>query len=183
MTLERFLYEDLTYTINTGKSPVVVNSSKVHNKISVPFVNWEINLGMIDYEFKNFIEESLMSADEVKFITSICPAYRIVKNNSQYFYIYKHELDFYGSNFVDLRRVVPASISSIDNFKDAPNKVLKNFIAYEHTTLFLQDALQVIHKANGLMECRINLKEYFKPTSLSYELIGSSYASDSVNCK
>ena len=86
MILERFLYEDLTYTINTGKSPVVVNSSKVHNKISVPFVNWEINLGMIDYEFKNFIEENLMASEEVKLITSVCPSYRLVKNNSQYFF-------------------------------------------------------------------------------------------------
>ena len=63
MTIERFLYNELSYTISTGKSPVVVNSEKVHNKISVPFVNWEINFGVIDTEFKNFLEENLFSAD------------------------------------------------------------------------------------------------------------------------
>ena len=182
MTIERFLYNELSYTISTGKSPVVVNSEKVHNKISVPFVNWEINFGVIDTEFKNFLEENLFSADTIKLVTNICPAYRVIKNNSQIFYLYKHELDFYGEGKVDLRRLLPGTFLGLDSFFDAPNKLLKNNLAYEHITLFLQDSFTVTHKANGLLECRCNLKEYFKPTNLNYTIEGSSYASDIISC-
>ena len=69
-----------------------------------------------------------------------------------------------------------------DSFFDAQNKLLKNNLAYEHITLFLQDSFTVIHKANGLLECRCNLKEYFKPTNLNYTIEGSSYASDIISC-
>jgi len=182
MILERFLYEELSYTINTGKSPVVVNSEKVHNKISVPFVNWEINFGVIDTEFKNFLEENLLSSDSVDLITHICPAYRIIKNNSQQFYIYKHELDYYGSDKVDLRRLVDNSHTIAENFFDPVNLFLKPNLPLTHKVLFLQDSFQVTHKANGLLECRCVLKEYFKPTSLTYTVTGASYANDSIGC-
>ena len=182
MTIERFLYNELSYTINTGKFPLVVNSEKVHNKVSVPSVTWDINFGTVDTEFKNFLEEELFSSDIIKLVSHVCPSYRIIKNNSQFFYVYKHELDYYGSNKIDLRRLVSGSILANDNFFDIANKQLKNNLAYEHITLFLQDSFTVTHKANGLLECKCSLKEYFKPTELNYTIEGISYASDTVSC-
>ena len=182
MIIERFLYDELSYTINTGKSPIVVNSEKVHNKINVPFVTWEINFGVIDTEFKNFLEENLFSTNVVELVTNICPAYRIIQNQSQLFYIYKHELDFYGESKFDSRRLVDASFVHQDNFFDITNKLLKNNMAYKHITLFLQDSFTVTHKANGLLECRCSLKEFFKPSNAVYTIRGSSYANDTIGC-
>ena len=182
MIIERFLYNELSYTINTGKAPVVVNSEKVHNKVSVPFVNWEINFGVIDTEFKNFLEESLFLDSKIELVTNICPAYRVIKEAGSLYYIYKHELDFYGPEKLDLNRTLDASFLNVENFLDVPNKLLKNNLAYKHITLFLQDSFTVTHKASGLLECKCSLKEYFKPTSFIYTTEGASYASDITNC-
>ena len=78
--LKRYLYDDLVFKINTGIVPIVVNSTIVKTKKSIPNVTWDIDFGEVTMDIKNAIENTILSEPDNTILPSyIGPSYYIGK--------------------------------------------------------------------------------------------------------
>jgi len=186
MTIDTFLYNDLKYTINMGKSPTVVGTSKVENYISVPYIEWLIDFGLMDMDFKNFMEKALVEEPSFILKTKIHPYVELAYNvaTDLLTYIYPHEKKFYGDNKLDSDRILEHTFSDPqitydDQQYTKDNQIsLPREVVISHRVLFLEGTLNVVHKANGLFRLQAKFKELFSPTEQTYNIIGATNVSN-----
>jgi len=190
MVIDTFLYSDLRYTINMGKNPLLVDGVKVDNYTTVPYVEWEINFGLIDHEFKNYLEELLVEEESFDLVTQIHPSMKLVydQTGDRLSYKYPHEAKFYGENTFDINRRLSHSllgnnlVYENNTFDITTSSILSSGLRIPHRVHYLDGTLKLDHKFNNFFELSAKFKEYFQPTVLVNQQIGASSASNFRDC-
>ena len=180
-TLQRYLYDGLAYTIETGKIPLVVDQTVVFSRNELPRTVWDVDFGKVTEQLKNAIETAIITDPNALFIEShIGPAYYISKRldgaTNQYFLTYIFEHDFY-STFVnkELSYVESGSNDILEGGIVIPNNMIDGntpvvvpgnpYIKRKLT--FLDTKLKIIHKYNGVYEMKVRFTEFAKPLPYS----------------
>ena len=180
MIIDTFLYNDLRYTINLGRKPLLVGDDIIDNYTSVPYIEWEVNFGLMDGEFKNYIEKLLIEENSFGLKTRIHPYFQLIYNEDADLlsYIYANEIKFYGLNKMDITRTLDHTFAdpNIIYEGNSYNKIvtigLQNEITITHKVVFLNESIKVIHKTNGLFQVSAKFKEFFSPTDKTYTTLG-----------
>jgi hypothetical protein len=177
--IERYLYNDFSYTIETGLKPVLVNGEVVKVKTSVPRVKWSINFGKVSAELKNNLETALFRAqDDLYFNPHIGPAFYIGKHEDlgsgaiNYYLTYVFEYDYYetfvnkkipytieGSNHVlSGGIVIPANMTPTDD-----PVIIKPTADTDRKLFYLDSNLSATHKFNSVYELKQSFYEQAAP--------------------
>lgn len=197
--LKRYLYDGLEYNILTGIQPIVVNSSIVESKQSIPQVIWSLQFENIDNELKNAIEAIIfLDKNNTTISCTVGPHYYIgkhidlVNGTISYYLTYVFEYDYYngfvnkplsyivdGTNhIIEDSLIVPANQTALDPIVEF------NQVAYITRKLFyLDNDLKVNHKFYNHFNLRLNFSELAKP--LGYTdmfIVGASYANNASYC-
>jgi len=180
MIIDTFLYNDLRYNINLGKKPLLVGSSKVDNYNSVPYIEWEVDFGLMDEEFKNYIEKLLIEEDSFSLKTKIHPYFKLIYDETTDLlsYIYPNEIKFYGENKIDINRsldhtfIDPTITYDGLDYNKNTTVSLQSEITIAHRVFFLDESINVIHKTSGLFQVSAKFKEFFSPIDQTYTILG-----------
>ncbi len=197
--IKNFLYNGLTYRINTGFVPIVVNNQTLRSKVKVPKVQWEINFGNVMNDLKNHIEDMLFtSLNDLYLAPHVFPALKLYKVTGGafdfYTYRYNFEEEYYGSDFYDVttRKITFTTDGSYDILDDSSlvvtiadiGTIELNNDRFPHFVHYLNDSLRSKHVANRVSSMSTSVVEYFDPTDIAnisdtITYVGASYASDS----
>jgi len=191
--IDRYLYENLTYTIGTGKKPVLVDTTLVHPKIAIPKVTWEIDFGTVSEELKNAIEETIFKEPNNTGINcAVGPAYVIGKyddgfNPIEYHLTYLFEYEYYRT-FVD--RPIGYTVVGTDHLLDIgitipinqnendPIVIIPTKTELYRKLFYKESLVKVTHIANAISKMRMKFDEVYKPlyNSPGMFIVGASDA-------
>lgn len=181
MVIDTFLYNDLRYKINLGKKPLLVGGVKVENYNSVPYIEWDVSFGLMDEDFKNYIEKLLIEEQSFDLKTKIHPYIELVYDDTTDLlsYIYPHEKKFYGTTKLDINRALahtfidPSITYDGQSYDKNSTVVLPTEIIIPHKVFFLDESLTVTHKTSGLFQVSAIFKEFFSPIDKTYSILGA----------
>lgn len=197
--IKNFLYDGLTYKINTGFTPIVVNNQTMKVKVKVPNVQWRINFGNVKNDMHNFIDKILHTSDNDLFLaTHIFPTLKLYKvtGGAVDFYTYRYlfEEEYYGASHFDVttRKITFTNDGTYDILDNSSLTVKVSDIGnleigtdrFPHFVHYLSNSLGVKHVSNSVFDLTATVSEYFDPTSTTditdtITYVGASNASDS----
>jgi len=158
--------------------------------VSIPYVLWEIDFGLIDHELKNYLENMLINEESISLITQVGPSFSLVYEETDNIlsYVYPQETKFYGEHKFDVLRALNFSKNSgIINYEGIEFNInnqlsMPRNIKLSHRVQFMFNSISVSHRANGLVTMRASFKEYMQPIDRVFNTIGVSSASNSFIC-
>jgi hypothetical protein len=188
MVIEKYLYNDFNYKLETGRKPFLVNDTINYVNTSIPRTIWDLDLGNITVPFKDAIEQAIFTdPNNIFFRSYIGPAYYIGKYKDLltdevfYYLTYIFEYDYYnsfvnkplsytveGSNHViEGQFTVPADFSSSDD-----PIVIDKLIELPRKLNYLESLVKHIHKTNGINNLKLSFSEQASPLDLEAFTIG-----------
>lgn len=197
--LKRYLYNNLSFKISTGVTPVVVNELVIDAKQTVPQVIWNINFGKADMSLKNAIEATIMLEPNSTFINSyVGPHFYIGKrinpvgSVAEYYLTYVFEYAYYNT-FVNkpLNYIVDGSdhliegsiripIAQVDG--DTP-VVFEGASALPRKLFYLESMLDISHEFNNIFNLKGRFTELAAPLPYTNLFIaGVSDADNTLYC-
>lgn len=197
--IKRYLYNGLSFKINTGVVPIVVNNTVIKSKQSAPQVVWDIDFGEISMGLKNAIEETIFLEPNNTFITSfVGPNFYIGKrvnpvgDVAEYYLTYLFEYDYYGT-FVNrpLSYVVDGSDHLIEGViripiaqvEATPNVVFEGATALPRKLFYLGSDLDVKHNYSNVFGFSSKFTEIAPPLVYTgMYIVGESDASYYTSC-
>ncbi len=197
--LKRYLYNDLSFKINTGIVPIIVNSTIVNSKQGVPNTVWSLDFGKVDMGLKNSIEATIFLEPDNTFITSfVGPSFYIGKRVNpvgpvnEYYLTYLFEYKYYGT-FVNrpLSFVVDGSddliegvirIPSNQSSGDTPITII-GAKPLPRKLFYVQENLEIGHSFNNVFTMKAKFTELASPLTYTAMFIaGESDADNSLYC-
>ncbi len=200
MTLiKNFLYNGLTYKIDTGFVPIVVNNQTIRSKVKIPKVQWDISFGNVMNDLHNHIENMLFTNNnDLHVATHVFPELKLFKVTGGafdfYTYRYTFEEEYYGADFydVDNRKITFSTDGTYDTLDDSSlvitvadiGSVIIQNERFPHFVHYLSNSLKTKHVANKVFNTSSSVVEYFNPTDIAdivdtITYVGASDASDS----
>ena len=196
--LKRYLYDGLSYRIDTGVKPMIVRGSVVQTKQTVPRTTWEIDFGVVNHELKNAIEASVFNDPNDLYIRSyIGPGFMIgrfidLSGNYYYYLTYWFEYQYY-NNFVI--RPLEFTVDGTDHLIEGqiripitwttgdPVVIVSKPTEFKRKLFFTDTKLNVTHKANGTFSMKGSFVEQARPLPYSgLDLVGASNDSYAEYC-
>lgn len=193
--IKNFLYNNLSFSINSGVGSVIVGNAIKSPKLSTPQVTWDVAFGIIKPDLFNLIQQELYGEDEplwlLSFISPKVNLYKVTSGLEQFYtYVYAHEQYFFGTNAFDLihRKISFTSDGTFDNLIGCSCRVPiagitditgMSLLHYVHPT---SRDLRAKHIGVGLFDTSISLVELMEPSDLTGYTItykGTQNASDS----
>ena len=196
-TIKRYLYDGLSFSIESGRSPVLVDNTLIHSKVSIPKVIWSIDFGSVDEPLKNAIEQTVFSEPNSTFIEcAVGPSYVVGKyqpvfGSVKYFMTYLFEYKYY-NGFVDreLSYTVDGAYHVLENGLRVPDNqsptspmlVCPSRVEIKRKLFYMNSKTSIEHMANGIYKLRMNFTEAYRLLNLGNTfLIGASDA-NYINC-
>ena len=197
--LKRYLYDGLSFKINTGIVPIIVNGLVISSKQSVPQLTWNIDFGKVDMDLKNAIEQTIFLEPDDTFITSyVGPSFYIAKrvnpigSVTEYYLTYLFEYKYY-STFVNkpLAYVVDGADDLIEGSIRIPSDqgsgdtpiVISGAIPLPRKLFYVQEDLDISHSFNNIFIMKAKFSELAAPlTYTEMFIVGESSADNAIYC-
>ena len=197
--LKRYLYDGLSFKINTGIVPIIVNNTVINAKQSVPHVIWSLDFGKVDMGLKNSIDETIFLEPDDTFITSyVGPSFYIGKrvnpvgSVNEYYLTYLFEYKYY-TTFVNrpLTYIVDGSDDLIEGAIRIPSNqgsgdtpiVIAGAQPLPRKLFYTQEDLDIGHSFNNVFTMKAKFTELASPLTYTEMFIaGESSADNSLYC-
>ncbi len=193
--LKKYLYDGLSFKIETGVVPIIVNNSIIKSKQNVPQVVWSIDFGKVDMDLKNAIENSIFKEPDNTFINSyVGPSFYIGKRSSptEYYLTYVFEYEYY-QTFVNkpLSYIVDGSDHLIEGSVRIPISQgsgdtpvsLTGAKSLPRKLFYVQADLDISHSFNNVFLMKAKFTELAAPlTYTGMFIVGEASANNFVYC-
>ncbi len=181
--IKRYLYNDLSFKVATGITPIIVNSVVVDAKQTVPETIWNINFGKVDMALKNAIEATLaLEPNDTSIRSYIGPHYYIGKrinpvgSVTEYYLTYVFEYAYY-QTFVNkpLAYIVDGSDHLIEGVLRIPISqvegndpiVFAGAKPLPRKLFHLENSLDIKHEFNNIFSFKVKLTELAAPLAFT----------------
>lgn len=195
--IEKYLYNDFSYVIRSGKMPFLVGSGVVFTRNTVPRLEWSIDFGKITLEFKNAIEEGIfIDYADLYFKSFVGPAFFIGKHvdiltsEVSYYVTYIFEYAYYGS-FVNkpLNYIVDGTDHLIEgqiripiDHVEADEPLVIGSLELARKLYFLEADMKLVHNTNNISSFKATFIEQAEPLAVSVYKVGVSDVNHTTIC-